>query len=92
MIPLFKPYMPEIPELDLILHSGSLTYGSYTKQFEERLKLYFGTPYLIVTNSFYTAISVVLTTLGIVPGDGVIASPMACLASTQPYLSSGLKV
>ena len=56
------------------------------------MKLYFGTPYLIVTNSFYTAISVVLTTLGIVPGDGVIASPMACLASTQPYLSSGLKV
>lgn len=92
MIPLFKPYMPEISDIDSILHSGSLAYGHYTKQFEEKLKAYFGTQYLIVTNSFNMAISVALTTLGIVPGDDVIASPMACLASTQPYLSSGLNV
>ena len=92
MIPLFKPYMPDIPEMDKILHSGALAYGNYTKQFEEKLRDYFGTPYLIVTNSFNTAISVALTTLEIVPGDDIIASPMACLASTQPYLSSGLNV
>ncbi len=92
MIPLFKPYMPDVPEIDTILHSGALAYGNYAKQFEEKLKEYFDTPYLIVTNSFNTAISVALTTLGIVPGDDVIVSPMACLASTQPYLSSGLNV
>ena len=92
MIPLFKPYIPDVPELDKILHSGDLAYGNYTKQFEEKLRAYFGTRYLIVTNSFNTAISVALTTLGIVPGDDVIASPMACLASTQPYLSNGLNV
>lgn len=92
MIPLFKPYMPDLPEMESLLHSGALAYGNYTKRFEEKLKEYFGTPYLIVTNSFNTAISVALTTLEIVPGDDVIASPMACLASTQPYLSSGLNV
>lgn len=92
MIPLFKPYMPDVPEMDKILHSGALAYGNYTKQFEEKLRDYFGTPYLIVTNSFHIAISVALTTLGIVPGDDVVVSPMACLASTQPYLSSGLNV
>lgn len=92
MIPLFKPYMPEIPEMESILHSGALAYGSYTKRFEEKLKQYFGTPYLVVTNSFNTAISVVLTTLEIVPGDSVIASPMACLSSTQPYLANGIKI
>ena len=92
MIPLFKPYMPEVPEMDNILHSEALAYGTYTKQFEDRLKAYFDTPYLIVTNSFNTAISVALTTLGITAGNDVIASPMACLASTQPYLSSGLNV
>ena len=92
MIPLFKPYMPEVPEINTILHSGALAYGNYTKQFEEKLRDYFGTPYLIVTNSFNTAILVALTTLEIVPGDDIIASPMACLASTQPYLSSGLNV
>ncbi len=92
MIPLYKPYMPNVQELDSILHSGALAYGKYTKEFEEKLKQFYGTPYLIVTNSFNTAISVALTTLGILPGDSVIASPMACLASTQPYLSSGLSV
>lgn len=92
MIPLFKAYMPNIPEIERILHSGALAYGVYTKQFEEKLKVYFNTQYLIVTNSFSSAISVTLTTLGLVPGDNVIASPMACLASTQPYLSNGLKV
>lgn len=92
MIPLLKPYMPELPEMDFILHSESLAYGDYTRQFEEGLKKYFKTSYLIVTNSFYSAISVALTTLGISSGDSVIASPMACLVSTQPYLSNGLKV
>ena len=92
MIPLFKPYMPEIPELDKILHSGALAYGNYTKQFEKKLKEYFNSEYLIVTNSFNTAISVALTTLGIVPGDEVVASPMGCLVSIQPYISSGLHV
>lgn len=84
--------MPDVSNIETILHSGQIAYGNNTKQFEEKLKEFFGTPYLIVTNSFNTAISVVLTTLDIMPGDSVIASPMACLASTQPYLSSGLKV
>ena len=92
MIPLFKPYMPELPEIDIILHSGALAYGNYTKQFEEKLKAYFNVEYLLVTNSFSTAISVSLTALGIVAGDEVIASPMGCLASIQPYISSGLNV
>lgn len=91
-IPLYKPFMPELPKLNDILQSGQLAYGSYTKEFEEKLKKYFGTPYLIVTNSFNTAISVAITTLGLSFGDEVLASPMACLASTQPYLSSGLKI
>lgn len=91
-IPLYKPFMPELPEMDHILHSGQLAYGTYTRNFEEKLKEFFGTQYLIVTNSFNTAISVAVTTLGLSVGDEVLASPMACLASTQPYLSAGLKV
>lgn len=92
IIPLYKPYMPELPELDNILHSGQLAYGKYTREFENILRDYFGTPFLMVTNSFNTAISVVVTTLGLTFGDEIIASPMACLASTQPYLSAGLKI
>lgn len=92
MIPIYKPYMPEIPEMETILHSGHIAYGEYTRCFENKLKKYFNTQYLIVTNSFYLGICVALTTLDIRAGDEVIVSPMACLASTQPYLSNGLKV
>ena len=92
MIPLLKPFMPELPEMDAILHSGALAYGAYTKQFEDKLREYFGTPYVMAVNTFASAVSVALTTLDIVPGDQVIASPMACLVSTQPYLAAGLEV
>lgn len=92
MITLFKPFMPDTPDMSNILQSGSLAYGSYTKQFEERLRCLFNTDYLLVTNSFGTAVSVVLGVLDIGFDDEVIASPMACLASTQPYMSSGVKI
>lgn len=92
MVPLYKPYIPELPLLDEIIHSGQIASGKWTSKFENELKKYFGTDKLIVTSSFNTAISVAITTLGLKYGDEVIASPMACLASTQPYLCEGLKI
>lgn len=84
--------MPPLPLLDDILRSGMLTYGKYTQDFEAKLQDYFGCDDLIVTNSFNTAVSVAIAALNIKAGDEAIASPMACLASTQPYVSSGLKI
>lgn len=92
MIPLYKPYMPEVPLVDEILHSGQLAYGKYGKEFERLLGEFFGVKNIIITNTFNLAILVALSTLGIKTGDTVIASPMACLASTQPLLSMGIKV
>lgn len=92
MIPLYKPFMPEVPLLIDILQSGNLAYGSYGKEFEKKLKEYIGTDNLITTNTFNMAILVALTTLGIKSGDMVIASPMACLSSTQPLVSFGIKI
>lgn len=92
MIPLFKPYVPSLPRLNEILLSGNLGYGEETKKFEICLKDYFKTEYLMVTNTFMSAIITVLLTRGIKAGDEVICSPMGCLVSTQPYLSAGLKI
>lgn len=92
MIPLYKPFMPELPQLNDVLYSGALAYGAQTKAFESDLKTYFGDQKVLVTNTFNSAISVVLTALGAQPGDEVIASPMACLASTQPYHAAGMKI
>ncbi len=93
MIPLYKPYMPsELPEIGAILHSGALAYGKYGKEFEQRLSTYLGVEQLITVNSFNSAVLVALITLGIKTGDEIIASPMACLASNQPFVTIGAKV
>lgn len=94
MIPLYKPHMPELPELDEILHSGQLAYGKYSKEFERRLEAFIGCDkgHVLVTNSFNMAIAVATSLLEIKAGDEVIASPMACLASTQPFVAQEIKV
>ncbi len=92
MIPLYKPFMPELPLIQDILQSGQLAYGKYGKEFENELRKYFQVENLITTNTFNMAILVALSTLGIGAGDRVIASPMACLASTQPLLSMGIEI
>lgn len=93
MIPLYKPYMPEqLPELDNILHSGALAYGKWGRKFEEELGEYIGNTNIAVVNSFNSAMLVTLTTLGIKAGDEIIASPMSCLASNQPFASIGAKI
>lgn len=84
--------MPETPLVNEILHSGQLSYGKYGREFESLLANYFGTSNVLVTNTFNMAILVALTTLGIKAGDTVIVSPMACLASTQPLISIGIKI
>ncbi len=92
MIPLFKPYMPELPDIQQILMSGKLAAGEYTVAFEESLRKYFDEKYVLVTNTFSNAICVATTTLGLSYGDEILASPMGCLVSTQPYLTSGLRI
>lgn len=92
MIPLYKPFMPAVPLVDEILHSGQLAYGKYGREFEDKLREFFGVDNLIVTNTFNMSILVALTNLGLKPGDKAIVSPMACLASTQPLLSIGIRV
>jgi dTDP-4-amino-4,6-dideoxygalactose transaminase len=94
MIPIYKPYMPEnlMPELNEILYSGQLSFGKYGKQFESQLKEFIGCEYILTINSYNTAMQVVLSTLGLQFGDEVIASPVSCLASNQPFATKGLKV
>ncbi|HLN56054.1 MAG TPA: aminotransferase class V-fold PLP-dependent enzyme [Bacteroidales bacterium] len=93
MIPLYKPFIPaELPELDRILHSGALAYGSYGRQFEQMLSSYLDTSNVVLVSSFNSAILVTLITLDVKPGDEIIASPMACLASNQPLVTVGANV
>jgi len=94
MIPIFKPYMPEniTSGIEDILYSGELSYGDKGKEFEEKLASYIGNTKVLTISSYNQALLIVLSTLGLKPGDEIIASPVSCLASNQPFVVKGLKV
>ena len=93
MIPLYKPYMPEdLSELTEILYSGKLSYGKWGRLFEQELSRFIGEEGILTVNSYNSAMLVAITTMGLKPGDEVIASPMSCLASNQPLVTQGLSV
>jgi len=94
MIPIFKPYMPEniTTEIENILYSGKLSFGEKGKEFEEKLASYIGNDKVLTISSYNQALLIVLSTLGLKPGDEIIASPVSCLASNQPFIVKGLKV
>ncbi|WP_417613355.1 aminotransferase class V-fold PLP-dependent enzyme [Owenweeksia hongkongensis] len=86
--------MPDNIEVGIneILYSGKLSYGDYGRKFEEKLANYIGNKNVISVSSYNHAMLILLTTLGLKYGDEVIASPVSCLASNQPFVTKGLKV
>jgi perosamine synthetase len=94
MIPIYKPYMPENigAEINEILYSGQLGYGKYGRKFESQLQSFIGSEHVLSVNSYNTAMQIVLSTLGLQFGDEIIASPVSCLASNQPFAVKGLKI
>jgi dTDP-4-amino-4,6-dideoxygalactose transaminase len=93
MVPLFKPHMPaQLPGLDAILRSGSLGYGRWGRAFEAALQASIGGSHVVAVNSYGAAMSVAVLAIGFEPGDEVIASPMTCLASSQPLAAHGLNI
>jgi perosamine synthetase len=82
----------DLPEVDAILHSGALAYGKWGKLFEQKLGAYIGEPRITAVNSYNAAMLVALSVIGIKPGDEIIASPMSCLASSQPFATQNLNV
>lgn len=94
MIPIFKPYMPEnlSSGIEKILYSGKLSFGDKGKEFEEKLASYIGNDKVLTISSYNQALLIVLSTLDLKPGDEIIASPVSCLASNQPFIIKGLSV
>lgn len=75
-----------------ILYSGKLSFGEKGKEFEDKLSSYIGNDKVLIISSYNQALLIVLSTLGLKPGDEIIASPVSCLASNQPFVVKGLKV
>jgi len=79
MIPIFKPYMPSnLGEgIEDIIYSGKLSYGEKGKEFEEKLASYIGNDKVLTISSYNQALLIVLSSLGLKPGDEIIASPVS---------------
>lgn len=90
MIPLYKPFVPPLLEINEILSSGHLAYGEYGRMLESRLANFIGNPYCLVTNNYSNALLLSLLTLGIKKGDKVVISPLVCLATSQPISALGI--
>ncbi|MBT0573047.1 DegT/DnrJ/EryC1/StrS family aminotransferase [Riemerella anatipestifer] len=94
MIPIFKPYMPQNIEQETmrILNSGQLAYGKYGVIFEQKLSQYIENDYMLTTITYNHSLLLVLSLLNLKQGDEVIACPVSCLASNQPFVVRGIKV
>ena len=94
MIPIFKPFIPRdiVPGIEKILYSGKLSFGEKGEEFERKLSSYIGNDKVLTTSSYNNALLILLSTLDLAPGDEVIASPVSCLASNQPFAVKSLKI
>ncbi len=94
MIPIYKPFMPEniTGGINEILYSGQLAYGKYGREFEKSLSQFIGNPDILTTATYNQALLMVLSILNLKPGDEIIASPVSCLASNQPFAVKNLKI
>lgn len=93
-LPLFRVNMPENVHLALqpVLESGFVSEGPRSKEFQEKLQEWLGNPYTATVNSGTMALTLAYRMAGARPGTKVIASPMTCLASTEPAQGLGAEV
>jgi dTDP-4-amino-4,6-dideoxygalactose transaminase len=89
MIPLYKVHMPEtvLEALKHVVFSGYLADGDFVRRFEDALRDYLGNANITTNSDVSTALMLALYVAGVRPGDEVIASPVACLATNQPILN-----
>lgn len=96
MIPLVKPYIAPkeqmMPELEKILYSGYIAEGQAVYDFEDDLRAFIGSPYLLAVNSGTAALHIAFTILGIGEGDEVISTAMTAEPTNTTIALTGAKV
>jgi dTDP-4-amino-4,6-dideoxygalactose transaminase len=90
---LYKPHVPEAAgeAIEGVLRSGQIAGDGNLPEFEEKLRQFLGARYLAATAEFSRSIEMALRMAGVGPGDAVLLSPLACLATTMPILQTGAR-
>ena len=93
MIPLFKPHIPASASaaIDQVLQSGQIAGDGNLPAFEGAIREFLGTPYVVATAEFSRSVEMALRMAEVGPGDTVLLSPLACLATTMPLLQVGAR-
>jgi len=88
----FSP--PDMSELEVCeaIHSGWITTGPRTKEFERLLAMCCGTERVVCLNSATACMELILRVLGVGPGDEVITSAYTYTASASVICHVGAKV
>ncbi len=94
MIPLFKVAMTDdaLDDVQATLRSGYIGEGPRVKEFEKELSEYFGTAFLLATNSCTSALDLAYHLIGLGEGDLVISTPMTCLATNMALALRGCDI
>lgn len=93
-IPLFSASLGEraVKSAERVAKTSQLAAGPHVGQFEDAFGRFIGNPHLVSVGEMSSAIQISLYMAGVRPNDEVIASPMACLATTMPVLNLFAKV
>lgn len=92
LVPLYKVYTTELPEVLDIIQSGQYYSGKLVTIFEKKIGVYIGNPNVLAVSSYNLAWFTSLQVLDLKFGDEIIVSPIACLASIQPLKAYGLSI
>jgi len=93
-INLFKVFMPVEVDNPLLntLHSGFIGQGKKVEEYEQRLKSWLGSEYVLATITGTAAIHIALRLAGAGPETSVVSTPYSCLATNLPILHSGARI
>ncbi|MFK7884164.1 MAG: DegT/DnrJ/EryC1/StrS family aminotransferase [Phycisphaerales bacterium] len=92
-IPLSRPSITELEERLVleVLRSGRLSIGPKIEQFEEMVAKRIGTQHAVACSSGTAGLHMVLSALGVGPGDEVVTTPFSFIASSNSILYVGAK-
>ena len=92
-IPLFGVVnLPEMEEVALeVLRSGRIASGEYVSKFEDSLGQLLGQKNVVTTIDMTSAMHLALHLSGVKPGDEVITTAFACMATNSPIATIGAK-
>lgn len=92
-VPLFRTvHLPEMEDAAVrVLRSGQIASGPFVESFARELSRWLGHPHVVLTSDMSSAMTLALRLAGVGPGDEVLTSPFACMATNAPIANLGAR-